>query len=112
MKGIVHITFRSNERRDWHKFYLTGLSQTTTPSLAGITSRTPKWPSYTPTQHRYEICLFQKDPKSQEVLRMNCRFKDVAVTTQVNDADSRCSDPSCLRMEALGNHNQGNWDLL
>jgi hypothetical protein len=72
----------------------------------------PKWPSYTPTQHRYEVCIFQRDPDNNELTRMNCKFKEVAVTTQANDGDSRCVDPSCLKMSAIGKHNQGNWDLL
>lgn len=72
-----------------------------------MTSRTPKFPSYTPVMWNYEVCVLQLDTYDNDAIKKTaCRHFDyTAVDAASNDAQGKCdSEGKCLRVTNLANN--------
>lgn len=89
----ITITYESDN--DWETFYITSYVSKVDFSNSKITSRTPKWPSFGPVMHNYELCVFQYDTLKEQTARMACKYIDIWPTSQDADSNDRC-DPYCF----------------
>lgn len=64
--GVITITRENTLKKnaDWVNYYISDLSNSNDPQNSYVNSAVPYYPAYAPNMHKYEVCVFQKDPET------------------------------------------------
>lgn len=62
----------SKKNNEWINYYISELSNSNDPQNSYVNSAVPYYPAYPPNMHKYEVCVFQKDPDDSVYKNMAC----------------------------------------